>query len=68
MCISIFTFHVTLTFIHCRGTANVEAPLTMIEGEESRKMLADIIDTKLREATSIGAGLSRAMNDVRDFL
>lgn len=39
----------------------------MIEGEESRKMLADIIDTKLRKATSIGAGLSRAMNDVRDF-
>nr|XP_027226526.1 calcium-activated chloride channel regulator 1-like [Penaeus vannamei]XP_027226527.1 calcium-activated chloride channel regulator 1-like [Penaeus vannamei]XP_027226529.1 calcium-activated chloride channel regulator 1-like [Penaeus vannamei] len=46
------------------GTANVEAPLTMIEGEESRKMLADIIDTKLRKATSIGAGLSRAMNDM----
>ncbi|XP_037785047.1 calcium-activated chloride channel regulator 3A-1-like [Penaeus monodon] len=44
------------------GTAEVEAPLTVIEGEASRKMLADLIDAKLRSATSIGAGLSLAMN------
>ncbi|XP_047476067.1 calcium-activated chloride channel regulator 3A-1-like [Penaeus chinensis] len=46
------------------GTARVEAPLTVIEGEASRKRLADLVDTNLRSATSIGAGLSLAMNEM----
>ncbi|XP_037784831.1 calcium-activated chloride channel regulator 3A-1-like [Penaeus monodon] len=44
--------------------AKVEAPLTVIDGEVSRKTLADLIDTKLRSGTSIGAGLSLAMNEM----
>ncbi|XP_042884897.1 calcium-activated chloride channel regulator 4A-like [Penaeus japonicus] len=46
------------------GTAKVEAPLTVIQDESSRKALADLVDTNLRSATSIGAGLNLAVNSM----
>ncbi|XP_063590890.1 calcium-activated chloride channel regulator 3A-1-like [Penaeus indicus] len=50
--------------IKFREKANLEAPLTVIKGEASRKKLADRIDTKVMSNTSIGAGLSLAMDEM----
>ncbi|XP_047476221.1 calcium-activated chloride channel regulator 4A-like [Penaeus chinensis] len=46
------------------GTATVTADLTEITDQASRQNLANLIDRKLGSSTSIGAGLSLAVNNV----
>ncbi|XP_063590518.1 calcium-activated chloride channel regulator 4A-like [Penaeus indicus] len=51
-------------FPYFRGTASMPANLTKITDQASRQNLANLIDKKLGRSTSIGAGLSLAVNNV----